>query len=138
MKIRWNGEPICPHCGSQRENHYKILTRGEDKARYKCKDCRLPFSVTIGTIFEKSTIPLEKWFRAVYLFTINKKGISTRQLEKTIGVTQKTAWFMLSRLRNAVQNKVEFEFEGINRWMKLMLLVRIKIVKRKKKKKNEN
>lgn len=112
-QLRWNGEPICPHCGSQRDNHYKILTRGEDKGRYKCKDCRLPFSVTIGTIFEKSTIPLEKWFRAVYLFTINKKGISTRQLEKTIGVTQKTAWFMLSRLRNAVHNRVEFEFEGI-------------------------
>ncbi|WP_245176571.1 IS1595 family transposase [Flavobacterium denitrificans] len=112
-KLRWNGEPICPHCGSQREDHYRILTRGEDKGRYKCKDCRLPFSVTIGTIFEKSTIPLQKWFMAVFLFVTNKKGISSRQLQSTIGVSQKSAWFMLSRLRNAVHNRVEFEFDGI-------------------------
>jgi transposase-like protein len=112
-QLRWNGEPICPHCGSQRENHYRILTRGEDRGRYKCKDCRLPFSVTIGTIFEKSQIPLQKWFRAVFLFTSNKKGISSHQLVRDIGVTQKTAWFMLSRLRNSISNRVDFEFDGI-------------------------
>jgi len=112
-QLRWNGEPICPHCGSQRENHYRILIRGQDKGRYKCKDCRLPFSVTIGTIFEKSTIPLQKWFMAVYLFTTDKKGVSSYQLQRTIGVTQKTAWFMLSRLRNSVHNRVDFEFDGI-------------------------
>jgi transposase-like protein len=112
-QLRWNGEPICPHCGSQRENHYRILTRGEDKGRYKCKDCRLPFSVTIGTIFEKSTVPLEKWFRAVFLFTSNKKGLSSYQLMREIGVTQKRAWFMLSRLRNSVRTRVDFEFDGI-------------------------
>jgi transposase-like protein len=112
-KLRWNGEPICPHCGSQRENHYRILTRGEDKGRYKCKDCRLPFSVTIGTIFEKSTIPLQKWFMAVNLFTSNKKGVSSHQLQREIGVTQKTAWFMLCRLRNSIHNRVDFEFDGI-------------------------
>ena len=112
-QLRWNGEPICPHCGSQRENHYRIKTRGEDKGRYKCKDCRLPFSVTIGTIFEKSTIPLQKWFMAVNLFTTNKKGVSSHQLQREIGVTQKTAWFMLCRLRNSVHNRVDFEFDGI-------------------------
>lgn len=112
-KLRWNGEPICPHCGSQRKNHYRIKTRGEYKGRYKCKDCRLPFSVTIGTIFEKSTVPLQKWFMAIFLFTTDKKGISSYQLMRTLGITQKTAWFMLSRLRNSVHNRVEFEFEGI-------------------------
>jgi transposase-like protein len=112
-KLRWNGEPICPHCGSQRENHYRILTRGEEKGRYKCKDCRLPFSVTVGTIFEKSTIPLQKWFMAVSFFTTNKKGISSHQLMREIGVTQKTAWFMLSRLRNSIKMRVDFEFDGI-------------------------
>ena len=112
-KLRWNGEPICPHCGSQRENHYHILTRGEDKGRYKCKDCRLPFSVTVGTIFEKSTIPLQKWFMAVFLFTTNKKGISSRQLQSTIGISQKSAWFMLSRLRNSIRMREDFEFDGI-------------------------
>lgn len=112
-QLRWNGEPICPHCGSQRENHYRIKTRGEDKGRYKCKDCRLPFSVTIGTIFEKSTIPLQKWFMLVSMFTTDKKGLSSHQLHRSIGVTQKTAWFMLSRLRNSVHNRVDFEFDGI-------------------------
>nr|WP_294927751.1 IS1595 family transposase [uncultured Flavobacterium sp.] len=112
-KLRWNGEPICPHCGSQRENHYRIKTRGEEKGRYKCKDCRLPFSVTIGTIFEKSQIPLQKWFMAVYLFTTAKKGVSSFQLQRSIGVTQKTAWFMLNRIRNSISNKVDFEFDGI-------------------------
>lgn len=112
-KLRWNGEPICPHCGSQRKDHYHIKTRGEDRGRLKCKDCRLPFSVTIGTIFEKSTIPLQKWFMAIFLFTSGKKGISSLQLHRQIGVTQKTAWFILSRLRNAVHNRVEFQFEGI-------------------------
>jgi transposase-like protein len=112
-KLRWNGEPICPHCGSQRENHYRIKGRTEEKFRYKCKDCRLPFTVTVGTIFEKSAIPLEKWFRAIFKFTTNKKGMSSYELMREIGVTQKTAWFMLSRIRNAVRMRHDFEFDGI-------------------------
>lgn len=112
-KLRWNGEPICPHCGSQRDNHYRIKKRGEDKGYYKCKDCRLPFSVTIGTIFEKSTIPLDKWFIAIFKFTTNKKGISSYELMRELGVTQKTAWFMLNRIRNSVRMRDDFEFDGI-------------------------
>ena len=112
-KLRWNGEPICPHCGSQKDNHYKIKTRGEYRGRYKCKDCRLPFSVTIGTIFEQSQIPLEKWFLAIFHFTSGKKGISSLQLSRTIGVTQKSAWFMLCRLRNSVGNREDFEFDDV-------------------------
>ncbi|UWY26919.1 IS1595 family transposase [Flavobacterium sp. TR2] len=112
-KLRWNGEPICPHCGSQRENHYKIKGRTEEKFRYKCKDCRLPFTVTVGTIFEKSTVPLQKWFRAIFKFTTNKKGMSSYELMREIGVTQKTAWFMLSRIRNSVRCREDFEFDGI-------------------------
>lgn len=112
-KLRWNGIPICPHCGSQRDNHYRIKKRGEDKGYYKCKDCRLPFSVTIGTIFEKSTIPLDKWFIAIFKFTTNKKGISSYELMRELGVTQKTAWFMLSRIRNSVRMRDDFEFDGI-------------------------
>ncbi|WP_242661203.1 IS1595 family transposase [Flavobacterium johnsoniae] len=112
-KLRWNGEPICPHCGSQRDNHYKIKGRTEGKFRYKCRDCRLPFTVKIGTIFEKSTIPLQKWFMAIFIFTTNKKGVSSYQLMRELGVTQKTAWFMLSRLRNSVRMRDDFEFDGI-------------------------
>jgi transposase-like protein len=112
-KLRWDGEPICPHCGSQRKDHYQINTRGIYIGRRKCKDCRLPFSVTVGTIFEKSTIPLQKWFMALFMFNDGKKGISSLQLHRQIGVTQKTAWFMLNRIRNSVANRVDFEFDGI-------------------------
>lgn len=112
-QVRWKGEPICPHCGSVNENHYKIKTRGVDAGRLKCRDCRLPFSVTVGTIFEKSTIPLRKWFAAIYEFNSDKKGTSSLALHRKIGVTQKTAWFMLSRIRNAVTIKQEFIFDGI-------------------------
>lgn len=112
-KLRWNGEPICPHCGSQRDNHYKIKGRTEEKFRYKCKDCRLPFTLTVGTIFEKSSIPLDKWFIAIFKFTTNKKGISSYELMRELGVTQKTAWFMLSRIRNSIRMRDDFEFDGI-------------------------
>ncbi|MCL9805702.1 IS1595 family transposase [Flavobacterium amniphilum] len=112
-KLRWDGKPICPHCGSQRENHYKINTRGEFRGRYKCKDCRLPFSVTVGTIFEKSQIPLQKWFEAIFYFVLGKKGVSSVELHRAIGVTQKSAWFMLSRIRNSVGNRMDFEFDDI-------------------------
>lgn len=108
--LRWNGMPICPHCGSQRENHYRLLHKGIFKGLYKCKDCRSRFTVTIGTMFEKTRIPLRKWFTAIYLFSSHKKGISSVQLHKDIDVTQKTAWFMLSRIRNAFKNNVDFQF----------------------------
>lgn len=112
-KLRWDGEPICPHCGSQRENHYKLKSKGVFKGLYKCKDCRKRFTVTVGTIFEDSHIPLVKWFNAIFELTYAKKGISSVQLHKKLGVTQKTAWFMLSRIRHTFANKVDFEFDGI-------------------------
>jgi transposase-like protein len=71
----------------------------------KCADCRRQFSVRIGTIFEDSALPLQKWFMAIYLLMAHKKGISSIQLGKDIGVTQKTAWFMLHRIRFAVRTK---------------------------------
>lgn len=112
-KLRWNGEPICPHCGSQRENHYKLKNKNVFNGLYKCKDCKRRFTVKVGTIFEDSAIPLRKWFYAIFLFTSYKKGMSSIQLHKHLEVTQKTAWFMLSRIRHTFANKVDFEFEGI-------------------------
>lgn len=112
-KLRWNGEPICPHCGSQRENHYKLKFDNVFHGLYKCKDCKRRFTVTVGTMFEGSHIPLRKWFLAIYLFSSHKKGISSVQLHKDLEVTQKTAWFMLSRIRNTFGNKLDFEFDGI-------------------------
>lgn len=111
-QLRWNGEPICPHCGTQRENHYKLKSKGVFRGLYKCKDCRKRFTVKVGTIFEDSPIPLRLWFVAIYIFTAHKKGISSLQLHKDLGVTQKTAWFMLSRIRNTFANRVDFKFEG--------------------------
>ena len=97
--MRWHGEPVCPHCGSISKHHYKLKQNGEFKGLYKCKDCRKRFTVTQGTMFEGSHVPLKKWFYAIYLFLAHKKGISSVQLAKDIDVTQKTAWFMLSRIR---------------------------------------
>jgi len=90
---RWNGKPICPNCG------YDKIYRFSDGKRYKCANCREQFTAKIGTIFEDSKVPLRKWFFAIYYVTSNKKGTSSRQLAKDIKVTQKTAWFLLHRIR---------------------------------------
>jgi transposase-like protein len=93
-KLRWPKGIICPCCGSSRKI-YRV-SRGSG---YKCSDCRTVFSVRKGTIFEESRLPLRKWFLAAWLITSHRKGISSCQLAREIGVTQKTAWFMLGRLR---------------------------------------
>lgn len=92
-EIRWNGNPTCPHCGASKP--YKT-NRG-----YKCsnRDCRKKFTVRVGTIFENTKIKFRLWFAAIYLCTAHKKGISSLQLSKDLGITQKTAWFMLHRIR---------------------------------------
>jgi transposase-like protein len=93
-KLRWPKGIVCPHCGSTRKFH-----RIERRHIYKCADCNKEFSVRKGTIFEESRLPLRKWFAAAWLITTNRKGIASTQLAREIGVTQKTAWFMLGRLR---------------------------------------
>ena len=94
-KLRWPKGIVCPLCGSSRKIY--AVSRGNG---YKCSDCRKNFSVRKGTIFEESRLPLRKWFAAAWLITANRKGISSCQLAREIGVTQKTAWFMLGRLRD--------------------------------------
>jgi transposase-like protein len=95
---RWHGKPICPHCGYS-EKIYKM----RDGALYACAKCRKQFTVKLGTMFEDSALSLQKWFMAIYLIMAHKKGISSVQLGKDIQVTQKTAWFILQRIRNAVR-----------------------------------
>lgn len=109
----WSNVPTCTNCGSIRENHYKLKQNGEFKGTYKCKDCRRNFNVKIGTMFENSAIPLRKWFYAIYIFTSHKKGISSHQLARDISVTQKTAWFMLSRIRNSFKSEKVNKFDGV-------------------------
>lgn len=112
--LLWNGQPVCPHCGSKNESHYRLNTKGEFKGLYKCKDCREMFTVTVGTIFEGSHIDLRKWFIAVYIFSSHKKGISSHQLARDLGITQKTAWFMLGRIRYAFQVKsLKTKMDGV-------------------------
>jgi len=94
---RWGKQLVCVQCGSYRQ----IYTLKGGKL-FKCADCRRTFTVRIGTIFEDSPLPLRKWFFAIFVLAAHKKGISSVQLSKDIGVTQKTAWFMLHRIRYAM------------------------------------
>lgn len=103
--IRWNGQPVCPHCNSAEA--YKLTPKGDTKTKvrngvYKCKACRKQFTVTVGTIFEGSRIKIADWLMAIYLMCSSKKGISAHQLHRTLGVTYKTAWFMAHRIRYAM------------------------------------
>ena len=97
--IRWKNGAFCPHCGSTKVYHFS------DKKTHKCGDCRQRFSIKVGTIFEDTKIPVRKWLMAIWLITSHKKGIASTQLAKDIGVTQKTAWFMLHRLRAGAETK---------------------------------
>lgn len=100
--LRWPDGPVCPHCGSV-DNHYALHGKAHRPGVWKCKDCREQFSVTVGTVFEASKIPLHKWLQAVYLICSSKKGVSSKQLERTLDVTYKTAWFMSHRIREAMK-----------------------------------
>ena len=101
--LRWPDGPVCPHCGSV-DNAYALKGKSTRPGVYKCADCRKPFSVTVGTVFERSKVPLNKWILAAHLMASSKKGFSAHQLHRTVGVTYKTAWFMMHRLREAMRD----------------------------------
>lgn len=101
--IRWPDGPICPHCGVI-DNAAQLSGKSTRPGVYKCRDCRKPFSVTVGTVFERSKVPLNKWLLATHLLTSSKKGISSHQLHRSLGVTYKTAWFMTHRIRCAMES----------------------------------
>ena len=107
--IRWPDGIICPKCGSDK-GAYKLESKPESKNKvrpglYKCKACRKNFTVTMGTVFEDSHIPLKKWLLAIYLMNASKKGISAHQLHRMLDVTYKAAWFMAHRIRYAMTEK---------------------------------
>ena len=97
----WPNDPVCPHCGVI-GNHYKLEGKTTRPGLYKCKDCKLPFTVTVGSLFERSKIGLHLWLQAVHMVCSSKKGISAHQVHRTLGVTYKTAWFMCHRIREAM------------------------------------
>jgi len=95
----WPDGPVCGHCGAI-ESATAIATR---PGWYQCNSCRKQFSVTVGTLFERSHIPLNKWLLAAFLLCASKKGISTHQMHRMIGVSYKSTWFMMHRLREAMK-----------------------------------
>ena len=99
--IRWPNGPVCPHCGSTDRNS-RLNGASHRPGLLFCGDCRMQFSVTVGTVFERSKVALHKWVYASHLMCASKKGISAKQLERMLGVTYKTAWFMAHRIREAM------------------------------------
>src|SRR6266404_3507138 len=103
---RWPQGPVCPHCGVI-ENIYKLEPKEGAKTHarkgvYKCAACRVQFTVTIGTIFEDSHIPLNKWLAAIHLLCASKKGMSAHQLHRMLGIGYRAAWFMAHRIRHGM------------------------------------
>lgn len=100
-RVRWPDGPICPHCGVV--DRASAIKGGRD-GLYFCNECRKQFTVTVGTVFERSKIPLRKWLLANHLLCSSKKGMSAHQLHRLLGVTYKTAWFMTHRIREAMRD----------------------------------
>jgi transposase-like protein len=102
--IRWPDGPVCPHCGGTERNS-PLNGEAHRPGLIFCGDCRSQFTVTVGTVFEDSKIPLHKWVLATHLLCASKKGMSSKQLERMLGVTYKTAWFMSHRIRKAMETQ---------------------------------
>ena len=105
--LRWTDGVTCPLCESNRTSRLK------ETQYHQCKDCRQKFTVRTGTVFERSHIPLDKWLYAMYILQTARKGVSSLQLSKELGITQKSTWFMLHRLRAACGNMEAVPIEGV-------------------------
>lgn len=99
--LRWPDGPFCPHCGSF--NATRLHGEKHRAGTVQCNDCRQQYTVTVGTVFERSKVPLNKWLLCNHLLCASKKGISAKQIERMLGVTYKTAWFMCHRIREAMR-----------------------------------
>lgn len=104
-RIRWSSTPCCLLCGSLNIRGKKEPTEGRI-GRWHCRDCKASFKVTHGTVFHGTKIPLQKWFLAISLILNAKKGISSYQLQRDLDLNQKTAWFILTRIRTEMADKV--------------------------------
>lgn len=116
-KMRWPDGVACPHCGVVGQA-YRLEPKADAKTHvrkgvWKCGACREQFTVTVGTIFEDSHIPLNKWLMAIHLLCASKKGMSAHQLHRMLGVTYKSAWFMAHRIRYAMSQKPTDKLSGI-------------------------
>jgi transposase-like protein len=101
--VLWPAGPVCPHCGTIGDRIAKVGGTGHRPGLYYCNECAGQFTVTVGTVFERSKVPLTKWWMATYLLNASKKGHSAHQLHRTLQVSYKTAWFMMHRIREAMR-----------------------------------
>jgi transposase-like protein len=99
--VNWPDGPECPHCGECRNVH-RLQGKSHRAGLIQCNSCLKNFTVTVGTVFERSKVPLNKWMLATYLMSSSKKGMSAHQIHRMLGVTYKTAWFMCHRIREAM------------------------------------
>jgi transposase-like protein len=112
-QLRWNGQPVCPHCGAIRKHYFLTPKNGvsrktrtgstSERRVWKCADCRKQFTVLVGTIFHRTKIPVRTWCFLVFEMAASKNGISAREVERKYGLCPRTAWFALHRLREAMK-----------------------------------
>lgn len=98
----WTDGPVCPHCGTV-DTATKVMGASARPGLYMCNSCRKQFTVTVGTVYERSKIPLNKWLLATFLLSASKKGMSTHQLSRMLDVSYKSTWFMMHRIREAMR-----------------------------------
>jgi transposase-like protein len=99
----WPNGPVCPHCGATGDDVTKLEGSKHRPGVYQCNECREQFTVTVKTVFERSHIPLTKWMAALFLLTASKKGVSAHQVHRSLGISYKSASFMMHRLREALR-----------------------------------
>jgi len=103
---RWPEGPVCPHCGNVDQAKITGLKgKAHRPGVYQCAECREQFTVTVGTVYERSKIPLNKWLMAIFMLNAGKKGTSAHQIHRQLGVTYKTAWFMCHRIRESMRQE---------------------------------
>jgi transposase-like protein len=108
VKLRWpDGKPVCPRCGGRR--HSFLTTR----RIWKCRECKKQFSVKVGTIFEDSPLGLDTWLPAIWLVANSKNGVSSHEMARSLGITQKSAWFVNHRIRLAMQTGTFAKLDGV-------------------------
>ena len=112
--IRWPDGPYCPHCGSFEDVH-RLGGKAGAAGLLHCRICRKKFTITVGTLFERSHVPLHKWMLATHLMSASKKGMSAHQLHRMLGVTYKTAWLMAHRIREAMRDSKPGPMGGDNK-----------------------
>src|SRR4051812_42732684 len=108
----WPNGPVCPHCGGF-DRISPMKGKSTRFGAYKCYQCRKPFTVKVGTIFESSHVALHLWLQAIFLLTSSKKGISANQLHRTLGISLKSAWFVAHRVREAMRSTDVMPIGGI-------------------------